>query len=398
VSRALVLHYHEIGLKRGNRLYFERRLQQNIEKVLGPGLTCHRLSGRLVVPLPEGYSVEPLIEPLKTVFGVVYFAVARLCAFDLDELKAAIEPLLERDFSTFRIHTRRSEKNLPMTSQQVNEILGAFVAQKTGKKVDLGRPDLTVFVELVQGRAFVYADRIEGPHGMPTATGGRAVALISGGIDSPVASYRIMKRGCRLSFVHFHSFPFTTRQSQDKVLEIVRMLSGYQGHSHIYWVAFAEVQKKIVALCPPEARVLFYRRVMLGVSERIARRERAHALVTGDSLGQVASQTLENLRAINEGLQLPVLRPLIGFDKEEIVDQAKRIGTYALSILPDQDCCTLFVPRHPQTRADREFMLRAGRDLSEPDLIQEALQAVTKETVNGLSAIGLPAPADNEQA
>jgi thiamine biosynthesis protein ThiI len=236
---------------------------------------------------------------------------------------------------------------------------------------------------MVQGHAYVYTDRIEGPHGMPTATGGKAVALISGGIDSPVASYRVLKRGCRLSFVHFHSFPFTTLQSQEKVREIVRVLNRYQQRSRVYWVAFAEVQKKIMAFAPPGARVLFYRRIMMAIAERIARRERAHAIVTGDSIGQVASQTLENIRIISQGIQIPVLRPLIGNDKEEIVELAQQIGTYPISILPDQDCCSLFVPKHPETRATPDFMARAGQDLDEEALVNQGMSAITTETIEG---------------
>jgi thiamine biosynthesis protein ThiI len=249
--------------------------------------------------------------------------------------------------------------------------------------VDLTRPDLTFYVEMVQGRCYVYCDRLDGSHGMPTSTGGKAVAMLSGGIDSPVACYRVMKRGCRLSFVHFHSFPFTTRQSQEKVEQIVRTLNRYQQRSRIHWVAFAEIQKKIMAVVPPEARVLFYRRIMMGVAEQVAHRERAHALVTGDSLGQVASQTLENIHMISDGVRLPVLRPLIGHDKEEIVELAQQIETYPISILPDQDCCSLFVPRHPQTRATPEFMEAAGRHIDQAALIEEGLEALTTQLVDG---------------
>lgn len=384
MRRVLVVHYHEIALKKKNRFFFEHRLQKNIEQALGDfGLKCERLSGRLLVPIPEDIPLERPIARLKTVFGIVYFAEARECAQDVEQIQPLLEKEFSRDFHSFRIHARRSEKNIPMTSQQMNEVLGAYVVKQTGKKVNLNHPDLTFFVELVQGRAYVYTDRIEGPHGMPTSTGGKAVALLSGGIDSPVACYRVMKRGCRLAFVHFHSFPFTTRQSQEKVVQIIRVLNRYQQRSRIYWVAFAEVQKKIMAFAPAPARVLFYRRIMMAIAERIARRERAHALVTGDSIGQVASQTLENIRIISQGIGLPVLRPVIGNDKEEIVELAQKIETYPISILPDQDCCSLFVPQHPATRATPEFMQRAGRDLNEEALVEEGMAAVRSEVIEG---------------
>ncbi|HEY2933895.1 MAG TPA: tRNA uracil 4-sulfurtransferase ThiI [Acidobacteriota bacterium] len=384
MRRVIVLHYHEIGLKRKNRGFFEVRLKENVERALSQfDLRCERLSGRLIVPVPEEIPFEEVARRLRTVFGVVYFADARETSQDLNEIRGLLEKSFDREFSSFRVHTRRSEKNIPVTSPEVNRELGAYVVQRTGKKVDLTHPDLTFYIEMVQGHAYVYTDRIEGPHGMPTATGGKAVALISGGIDSPVASYRVLKRGCRLSFVHFHSFPFTTLQSQEKVREIVRVLNRYQQRSRVYWVAFAEVQKKIMAFAPPGARVLFYRRIMMAIAERIARRERAHAIVTGDSIGQVASQTLENIRIISQGIQIPVLRPLIGNDKEEIVELAQQIGTYPISILPDQDCCSLFVPKHPETRATPDFMARAGQDLDEEALVNQGMSAITTETIEG---------------
>ncbi len=384
MRRVLIVHYHEIGLKKRNRIFFEQKLLRNIEQALNDfQVRCERLSGRLVVPISEEVPLACVSGKLKTVFGVVYFAEARECGQGVEQIQPLLDREFSRDFQSFRIHARRSEKNIPMTSQQWNEVLGAYVVQRTGKKVNLDHPDLTFFVELVQERAYVYTDRIEGPHGMPTSTGGKAVAMLSGGIDSPVACYRIMKRGCRLIFAHFHSFPFTTRQSQEKVAQIIRLLNRYQQKSRVYWIPFAEIQKKIMAYAPAEARILFYRRVMMAIAERIARREKAHALVTGDSLGQVASQTLENIRIVSEGIRLPVLRPLIGNDKEEIVELARKIESYPISILPDQDCCSLFVPRHPETKATPEFMEKAGRNLDEAALVEEGMAAVSNEIIEG---------------
>jgi thiamine biosynthesis protein ThiI len=247
--------------------------------------------------------------------------------------------------------------------------------------VRLEKPDLTCFVEIVGRHAFLYFEKIAASGGLPSRTGGRAACLLSGGIDSPVAAFRIMRRGCQVLFVHFHSFPHTTLESQDKVRRIVAVLARYQLDSRLHLVPFADLQREIVAYAPPPLRVILYRRFMLRIAEAIAAREKAAALVTGDSLGQVASQTLENLRVVSAVATLPIFRPLIGDDKEDIMKVAREIGTYEISILPDQDCCSMFVPRHPETMASIDAAEKAEGALDVPRMVESAIQGALAETI-----------------
>jgi len=240
---------------------------------------------------------------------------------------------------------------------------------------------LTCFIEFVGGDAYLYFDKIPGGGGLPARTSGKVFCLLSGGIDSPVAAYRLMRRGCRVDFVHFHSFPHTTIESQEKVRRLVRVLSRYQIEAKLYMVPFAELQREIVAYAPPPLRVLLYRRFMMRIADRLALEERAHALVTGDSLGQVASQTLQNLRAVSGAATLPIFRPLIGDDKEDIIRTARAIGTYEISIIPDQDCCTMFVPRHPETMSSIAQLDQAESALDVPRLVDSAVSEVSREAI-----------------
>jgi thiamine biosynthesis protein ThiI len=254
-------------------------------------------------------------------------------------------------FESFRIETQRGDKTFPMTSPEINRRLGAAVKAKSGARVDLENAAFTVTVEILPRDAFFGFNKISGAGGLPVGASGRLVALISGGIDSPVAAYRMMQRGCRLIFVHFHSAPFQDRTSQDKVRQLLGVLTRHQFASRLYLVPFGEIQRQIVAAVARPLRVVLYRRMMLRIAEAIARKEKAKALVTGESLGQVASQTLDNMAVIQQATRQPILRPLVGMDKQEIIDQARRIGTFEISSIPDQDCCQLFVPKHPATKA-----------------------------------------------
>jgi tRNA uracil 4-sulfurtransferase len=234
---------------------------------------------------------------------------------------------------------------------QINQRVGAYVKERCGARVDLEHPELTCWIEVVGHEAIIYVDRIAGSGGLQTSTGGKVVVMLSGGIDSPVAAWKLMKRGCTAIFVHFHSFPYTNKESQAKARQLAELLSNYQLRSKIYLVPFAEVQRHIMVETPADTRVILYRRYMLRIAEWIAKREKARVLVTGDSVGQVASQTIENIDVISRAVTMPILRPLIGDDKIEIIDVARKIGTFEISIQPDQDCCSLFVPKHPETRA-----------------------------------------------
>jgi thiamine biosynthesis protein ThiI len=297
-------------------------------------------------------------------------------------IQSALNDLIPKaSFKSFKIDARRGTKDFPLNSQQLNQQLGSYVQELTHATVRMENPDAVFFVEIVGDRAFLYLSRIPGLGGLPCGTGGKVLALLSGGIDSPVAAYRLMRRGCRVHFIHFHSFPHTTLESQQKVRKILQILSRYQLESLLYLVPFAEVQREIVAYTPPPMRVVLYRRFMIRMAQAVAQKEKAAALVTGDSLGQVASQTLENIRTISAAAALPIFRPLIGDDKEEIMKMARDLGTYEISIQPDQDCCSLFVPRHPEIMSSLEQAEHAENGLDVTRLIESALSAATREFV-----------------
>jgi tRNA uracil 4-sulfurtransferase len=385
MKRCFVCHYHEIGLKGSNRAFFENRLLENIRKALAgvPAGPVRRLSGRILLEMTEDSPAEIIGARLQKVFGLVYASPAWISTQDFDQLQENLWALVrDREFETFKIHARRAGKEYPLNSQQLNERLGALIQGKTGKRVRLENPDLTCHVDLVQRYAFLYFDRLRGVGGLPVTSSGKVVVLLSGGIDSPVAAYRIMKRGCRAVFVHFHSYPHTTLESQEKVRQLVRILDQYQYGSTLYLVPFAEAQRQIVAYTPPETRVILYRRLMVKIAERVAAREHALALVTGDSIGQVASQTLENLSVIGQATRMSVLRPLVGDDKEEIIQWSRQIGTMELSITPETDCCSLFIPRHPETRADLSDIERSEQKLDVERLVEDALKDCIVEKIS----------------
>jgi thiamine biosynthesis protein ThiI len=384
VKRTILIHYHEINLKGNNRAWFEAHLQRHIVSLL-KGLaydSIQRYAGRLLISLVPDSPAEEITRRLKMVFGIANFAVAHEVAAEMEAIQSGLAELIpEVDFRSFKIDARRGTKDFPLNSQQLNQQLGAFVQAIAKAKVRMENPDAVFFVEIVGGRAFLFLSRIPGSGGLPSGTGGKVLCLLSGGIDSPVAAYRLMRRGCRVLYVHFHSFPHTTAESQDKVRRILQILSRFQLESLLYLVPFAEVQREIVAFAPPPLRVILYRRFMVRIAQTLAQKEDASALVTGDSLGQVASQTLENLRTVSAAAALPIFRPLIGDDKEEIMRMAREIGTYDISILADQDCCSLFVPKHPETMSSLEQAERAELQLDSARLTQSALSAATREVI-----------------
>ncbi len=374
--RYVVVHYNEISLKGKNQPLFLRRLERNLRRAMaGTGVQQVFVeSGRMVLPLPDGSAWGLVRERLRTVFGVANFALAERVDLDMVAVKEAVgRALAGRTFRTFRISTRRAFKQFPLNSEALNRELGAFVLEQTRAAVDLEHPELTIHVEVLPRHLYFSLGREAGPGGLPAGVSGRVVALLSGGIDSPVASHRLMKRGCHVLFVHFHSFPFLDATSREKACELVRVLTRYQYASRLYLVPFGEIQREVVAGAPAPLRVVLYRRLMGRIAERIAFQEHAKALVTGESLGQVASQTLDNLAVIEEALTLPLLRPLIGSDKEEIVQQARALGSYEISIIPDQDCCRLFVPRHPSTAAHLDAVHEAEAHLDIAKLVQSGL-------------------------
>jgi thiamine biosynthesis protein ThiI len=356
--RCAIIHYHELALKGRNRDYFEQRLVRNIRTALKDlGATrIESLRSRIRVILPDRVTDQATIDRLIRVFGIANFYLAQavplnLTKPDLGELMSGIgEAVKDRSFNTFRVTAKRADKRLTLTSMDAERRVGKYVCELTGKRVDLTDPDLTIYVELLARDAYYSTEKIQGPGGMPVGVSGTVACLISGGIDSPVAAYRMMKRGCDAVFVHFSGRPLVSRASEDKVRELVQILTAYQYRSRLYVVPFGEIQREIVAHAPAPYRIVLYRRLMVRIAGELAQREQCWGLVTGDSLGQVASQTPENLSVIEEAAELPMLRPLIGMDKIEITDQAERIGTFSTSIEPDQDCCSLFTPPHPSTK------------------------------------------------
>jgi thiamine biosynthesis protein ThiI len=268
---------------------------------------------------------------------------------------------------------------LPFTSPEVEREVGGRIQQAKGWRVDLDHAALTVHIEMLPDRAFYFFGKEPGAGGMPSGTGGRIACLLSGGIDSPVAAYRMMRRGCSVLLIHFHSYPILSRASQEKVREIAALLTTYQLRSRLLLVPFGALQQQVLLAVAPELRVVVYRRLMLRIADRLARRGHARALVTGEVIGQVASQTLENMTALAQATSLEILRPLVGMDKDEITAEARRIGTYGISIIPDQDCCTLFTPRHPATRARLEAVELAERALSIDDMVSAAVEAAAVE-------------------
>ena len=382
-SLCAIVHYHEISLKGGNRPLFLRHLQQNLLRAtgdLGP-VQVIQLPGRIMLDLAGHPDPPAVYDRLGRVSGIANFALAQRIPSSLDAMKHAVERALAgKSFRSFRISARRAFKTFPQSSVELNRVLGGHVlGLRADARVDLTHPDLNVHVEVLPGETFVYCDRRPGPGGLPVGSGGTVVALLSGGIDSPVAAWRLIKRGCRVIFVHFHSVPYLPDVSRGKARALVTQLTQWQYFSRLFLVPFGEIQREVVLSVPPHARVVVYRRLMVRIAEGLARRAGGAALVTGDSLGQVASQTLANLGRIDEATDLPILRPLIGMDKLEITDQARALGTFEISIEPDADCCTLFVPKHPGTRMSREEGMMAEARLDLPALVRAGIDGAVEE-------------------
>ncbi len=370
-QRIVLVHYHEIGLKGHNRSTFEMRLLKNLEALLAafPVVTIHRIAGRLCVFLREGTSLDVAVacaDAIVRVPGVARVSCGYKCERDLDAMaRAARDAMGEAGgFSTFKVAARRNHTDFPIGSMDMNRIVGAKLCEAFPEAtVRMRDPDLVVGVEVVQNAAYVYARSVPGIGGLPVGSSGTVVGLLSSGIDSPVALWRMARRGAVCVGVHFSGRPQTSDESEYLVDDIARVLERTGCIARVYVVAFGDVQREISLCAPPSLRVILYRRLMFKVAERLAARERAGALVTGESLGQVASQTLDNIRATDAAVELPVLRPLIGTDKLEIIAQAEELGTFEISSQDAPDCCTLFMPRKPETHAKLKDVLAAEEGL-----------------------------------
>ena len=380
--KSVIVHYQEIALKGRNRPWFVARLVRNLRQAVSDldVRQVRALMGRIEVVLGPEADWPVVRGRLSRVFGVANFARAGRAPLDVDAIAGEIlRDLDPSDPRSFRVSARRADKRFALTSPQIEREVGGRIKEARGWLVDLAHPELTIHVEALTSEAFYYFGKEPGAGGLPVGSSGKAVCLLSGGIDSPVAAWRMMRRGCRVLFVHFHSYPILSRASQEKARELVTLLTQFQYRSRLFLVPFGEIQQRVVLSVAPPLRVVIYRRLMLRIAQEIAVRHRAGALVTGEVVGQVASQTIENLHAINEVARLPVLRPLVGNDKEEITAEAQRLGTYPISIIPDQDCCTLFTPKHPATRAKARDVLQAEAALDIPAITDEAVGAASVE-------------------
>jgi tRNA uracil 4-sulfurtransferase len=360
--RYLIGRYHEIILKGRNRWRFVDQLKQNLHSIFSDyRLGAVRSEGpRLMVELPDELSDDVAAERAAYLFGVQNFSLSHPVALDIEALKReAVAAARGKPAKTFRISTRRAEKRFALNSMDVDRIVGAEVASALELKVDLDNPDLTISIEILPDAAYMSAGKLPGPGGLPVGISGRGMVMLSGGIDSPVAAWRMMRRGLHVDFVHFHSHPLVSAASREKACELAAHLTRYEARSTLALVPFADVQREIVARTRRPLRVVLYRRFMMRIASALAHRGGAGVIVTGESLGQVASQTLENMTVIETAASLPVMRPLVGMDKNEIVEQARHLGTFETSILPDQDCCSLFVPAHPETHARLEEVVEA---------------------------------------
>jgi len=385
----IICHYSEIGLKGKNRNYFEKILKDNIKDALNTSVpesfvNIQRLRGRFLIELTElgQNSTAQIKETLINIFGLAYFAFAYESQSDMDIIKSDSLELMNRlEFETFRVTARRIDSKFPYTSQNLNEYVGEVIFEKMNKSVNLKYPEATCFIDVLDEGTFLFAEKIQSAKGLPIGVSGTAVVMLSGGIDSPVAAYYAMKRGMQVIYVHFHSVPLVSEASVEKVRDTVEILKKYQPKSKLYLIEFAAIQQKIMVDCNEKLRVVLYRRYMMKITEKVAELEYASAIYTGEALGQVASQTIENITVVEESVKLPIMRPLIGFDKLEIIEKAQEIGTYDISILPHEDCCTLYVPKHPATKARLIDIQKNEASLESESLIRDSLETAEIQIV-----------------
>ena len=379
---SVVIHYQEIALKGRNRPWFIARLVRNIKNAtrdLDVAQVVTKM-GRIELVLGSPDAWAPVADRLRRVFGIANFSRAGRVKLDIEEIaRAILDDLGDLQVPTFRVSARRADKRFPLTSPQIEREVGGRIKEARGWGVDLSNPALTIHIEALTDDAFYHFAKEQGPGGMPTGVSGRVVCLLSGGIDSPVAAYRLMRRGCKVVPVHFHSYPILSRASQEKVRELVALLTTYQQRTRLYMVAFGEIQQQVMLAVPPPLRVVIYRRLMVRIAQALTGIAHAQALVTGEVIGQVASQTLENMATIGSVATMPVFRPLIGMDKDEITAEAIRLGTYPISIIEDQDCCQLFTPKHPATKAHPADVEAAERALPIDELVRQAVAGAMVE-------------------
>ncbi len=382
----IVIHYGEIALKGKNRALFERRLQQNIRRALKNieyKANLQRVSGRFILSLNDSarhnLPRERILQRLREIPGITYFGVGFEVNNSLDDIiEGVISLSKDLPAGSFKVDTRRSDKTFPLSSPEVNRRVGQAVVDRFGLPVNLNDPDSVIRIEIAYTGVYIFCARYQGIGGLPVGVSGRVLSLISAGFDSPVASYLMMKRGARVYFAHFHSAPYVSRNSIEQVHSLVQRLSDFQEESICYMTPIAGIQKKLIAIAPPAYRVLLYRRVMIHLAERIAKRHKCEALVTGESLGQVSSQTLRNIGVADESASMPILRPLVGMDKEEIISLSRSIGTETISAEPYDDCCSFLMPRQAETWGTIEEVKEIEAMLECSDEYEDAMKQTEK--------------------
>ena len=375
----IVIHYSEIALKGKNRKYFENLFINNIRKHINSlqYSSIKLYESRILINGIDPNDWQSFKKVLLNTMGLENFILMIQCKSDIEELKKAANHLIKnKKFKNFRVTTKRNYKNLSFTSQDSNVILGEFVQKKSLKPVNLDNPDCNIYVELLKDFSFIGLEKLYGFSGLPANCQEKALSLISSGIDSPVASFEMIKRGVSLDYIHFHSYPAINKQSINNVKKILRSLSNYQFKSTLYLVPLLLIQKKIMEIVPDKYWVIFFRRYMVKIANDIANKYGAIALVTGESVGQVASQTLSNMRAIDDVCDLPIIRPLSGLNKQEIIAKAQKINTYEISIEPYEDCCSFFVPPHPETKAKMDIINKLDKALKLDKLYNQVLEKV----------------------
>ena len=385
MEELFTIHYAEVGLKGKNRVFFEKRLANNIKLSLqGTGYAeVKRLHDRILVHLGQGANISEIKKRLGQVMGIAHFEFSCRTENNIAAIKdAALRHIRDVPCESLKVETKRADKSFPLTSPEVSAEVGGYLLQATGARADMHNPDLTCWIKITQKAAYISTEKIQGIGGLPVGVSGKVLVMLSGGIDSPVAAWQMIKRGAKAVFIHFYSYPYTDKASLEKVIEIAQILAVSNYRSTIYLVPFADLQQTIVTATPAPFRVLLYRRMMTRIAQRVATMVDAEALVTGESLAQVASQTLTNLRTIEAIAEIPILRPLIGEDKAEIIEKAQRIGTFDVSTRPHQDCCSLFVPKHPATRASLIELDNAESGLDIDTLVEDALNNLEKTVVD----------------
>ena len=384
----LIVKYGEIGVKGKNRYIFENKLIKNVKNILKPigKFNVYKEYGRIYVDL-DGYDYEEIVEEVRKVFGIVGVCPAVRAEKDYNLLKELALKMLEEKindgYKSFKVDSRRGDKDFKLTSQQMSLDIGGYLVSQVKDKiaVDVRNPEVKIHCELRQSHVMVYSDTIPGYGGLPLGTNGRAMSLLSGGIDSPVASWMVAKRGMELECIHFHSYPFTSEKSQEKVRDLAQILSKYCGRVRLHKVNMLEIQKAIGLNCKDEEMTIISRRFMMRIAEQVAESRYCDALVTGESIGQVASQTIQGLTCTNASVSMPVFRPLIAMDKTEIIDIAQKIGTFETSILPEEDCCTVFSPKKPVTKPKLDRIERSENALDVEKLIKDAIDNIEVEDI-----------------